>query len=283
MKISITSDTCIKCGKCVKVCPTLVFTQESKQIPVVAHAGWCIGCAHCVSACPTDSVEHELFPPDKIHKINYEERATPESLMLLLKSRRTNRVFKKEPVPQEYLDKIIEAAHSAPTASNKQSVRYTLITDRKKLDEIIDFTISVFESKLKFVDNGVVKPILKKFAPEVYGYIPMIREFREQFKKGNDLILRNATSMLIIHSPKASRFGGADCNLAYQNGSLMAESLGVSQVYTGFVITAIKSNPKKFAQIIGSQEVVHAAMGLGMPVFKYPNYADRKPVSVKKI
>ena len=104
------------------------------------------------------------------------------------------------------------------------------------------------------------------------------------FGKGNDLILREAKTLLLIHTPYANRFGAADANLAYQNGSLMAESLGVSQIYTGFVLSALAQDKKcKFLKSIGIQGKVHAGMALGMPLFLYPNYIDKKPIAVNRL
>ncbi len=283
MKISISAETCIKCGKCVKVCPIYVFTQESKAVPVVANPGMCIKCGQCVSVCPTSSVSHELFPSEKVHSIDYSMLPTADSMMLLLKSRRSNRALKKTPVPNELLDKIIEAANVAPTASNSQQVNYTLITDQVKLKEITEFTLSSFESKLKFLDNKIAKYLLGKTSPKLLRYIPLVKEMRRQFSEGNDLILRNAPVLLLIHSPKSNQYKEVDCNLAYQNGSLMAQALGVSQIYGGFVLNAVRGNSKGFAKIINTEEVVCAVMALGMPQFSYPNYVDRKDANVGRL
>lgn len=81
--------------------------------------------------------------------------------------------------------------------------------------------------------------MLKRLRPELYAYLPGFRRLIAEYGKGNDLILREAKTLILIHTPYANRFGAADANLAYQNGSLMAESLGVSQIYTGFVLSAL--------------------------------------------
>ncbi|MGL4492224.1 MAG: 4Fe-4S dicluster domain-containing protein, partial [Tannerellaceae bacterium] len=51
--LSIDQATCIKCGKCVKVCPSLIFTQATKGGEVIPeHIDDCIQCGHCVAVCP---------------------------------------------------------------------------------------------------------------------------------------------------------------------------------------------------------------------------------------
>lgn len=276
---------CIKCGKCVRVCPSKIFSQESagKQIEV-HNIETCIVCGHCVAVCPTASVLHSEFPGEKVHPIDRNLLPAPEQIMLLCKARRSNRAFSSAPVPPEFLEQILEAAHRAPTASNRQSVRFTLVTNPEKLRQVTDFTINVFTSIAKRLSNPVVKFIVKPIAPELYAYLPVFKRLMAENARGNDLILRNATALILIHTPEDSRFGCQDANLAYQNGSLMAESLGVSQFYTGFVCSAIQQDKQeKLAKLLGIQGKIHAGMALGMPAFRFPNYIDKKDIEVNRL
>ena len=285
VKISIDIDSCIKCGKCVKVCPSKILSQNSSQEPafVVTTKG-CIICGHCVAVCPSGSVIHSEFPEDKVHPIDYNLYPTPEQLMLLCKSRRSNRVFSKNPIPEEKLDYILEAAHRAPTASNMQQVSFTMITDPEKIRLITDFTVGLLSSTVKKLNNPFLKPFLKRIMPDAYRYVPLFARLKRELEIGNDPIIRKATAVMLIHTPKSNRFGYADANLAYQNGSLMAETLGVSQFYLGFVCAAIKQEKRgTLSKLLGIDGTIHSAMALGLPVFRYPNYIDRKELVVTKI
>lgn len=64
----------------------------------------------------------------------------------------------------------------------------------------------------------------------------------------------------------------------------MAEALGVSQIYMGFVLTAVRQDRKaKLAAMLGlGDRRICAVMALGMPQFRYPNYIDRAPVPVTR-
>ena len=240
MTLNIDQESCIKCGKCVRVCPSDIFTQERAGETIgLVRVESCIVCGHCVDVCPTGSVSHSEFPPEKTHTIDYSQMPTPEQVMLLIKSRRSNRTLTSRPVPKEMLDKIVEAAHSAPTATNSQSLSFTVVTDPRKLRQVSDYTIGVFDSLAKLLLNPVVKCVVKPFMKDVYKYVPVFNRLKEEHKAGKDPILRKATALLLIHTPKSNRFGSEDANLAYQNASLMAQSLGVSQIYMGFVLTAM--------------------------------------------
>ena len=162
---------------------------------------------------------------------------------------------------------------------------FTVITDPAILDKIIRFTLDTFAGIARKLENPLVKPILKRLRPEFYNYLPAFKRLIAEYDKGNDLILREAKTLLLIHTPYANRFGAADANLAYQNGSLMAESLGVSQIYTGFVLSALAQDKKcKFLKSIGIQGKVRSQVWpLGMPLFLYPNYIDKKPIAVNRL
>lgn len=286
MAISLTVDasTCIKCGKCAKVCPSLIFSQQAKTAPIELHnIDNCIVCGHCAAVCPTGSVQHSEFPKEKVHHIDRAALPSPEQMMALIKARRSNRAIGKKPVPEEALKLILEAAHRAPTASNMQQVSFTVVDDPKKLRQIAEITVDTFMGVVKNVKNPILRPIIKLAMPEALKMESRFARLKQELDKGNDPILRGGTAVVFIHTPEKSRFGCQDANLAYQNGSLMAESLGLSQIYTGFVCTAMKMDKKKrIAKMLGIEGAVHAGMSLGVPEFLYPNYIDKKEIEVSR-
>lgn len=90
--------------------------------------------------------------------------------------------------------------------------------------------------------------------------------------------------MILIHTPSESRFGCQDANLAYQNGSLMAESLGVA---SSTPVSSVRPSNKTGT---GGWPKCSAYPGRYAPVwrsayrpFRYPNYIDRKDINVTKL
>lgn len=283
--IRVNDSSCIRCGRCVKVCPSQIFVQEKAGGDVTLHKPEnCIVCGHCVAACPTGSVEHAEFPAERVHAADYAAMPTPEQVELLLAVRRSNRALSKRPVPQEILDRILAAADRAPTASNARQLGYTLVTDPAQLRAVAEYTLGVFGKLEKRLLHPLVKPWLSRIVPGVYRYVPVFKRLRREYAEGRDRILRGATAVLFIHAPKANRFGAEDANLAYQNASLMAEALGVSQIYMGFVLTALRQDKQeKLAGMLGLDgRRICAVMALGMPQFRYPNYIDRTPAEVTR-
>lgn len=200
-QIHINQNTCIRCKKCVRICPSALFTlQEDKGIEV--NADDCISCGHCVAVCPTDSIEHADFPPEKVHTIDRSQLPTADQVELLIRSRRSNRAFSKEKVSEELLQRIIEAAHRAPTATNAQEVKMVLVTRPETLKEVSRITIGTFMSIVNLVENPLLKLILKPLMPSGYRYVPVFKRLHEEFERGNDGILRGATAAIFFYTDK---------------------------------------------------------------------------------
>lgn len=282
ISIEIDNKSCIRCSKCVKVCPAIIFKQDKRDSGIkTQHIEHCIVCGQCVEVCPTESVIHSEFPKSKIHKIDKDLLPSPDQVMALIKSRQSYRVFSKKSVPTEMLDQILEAAHSAPTAENYQQVRYTLVTDPDMLHRVSTATISIFSSIIKKV--SLVKPIVKLVYPQGYAELADLQSLADDFALSKDRVLRGATALILIHTPKDVRFGCQDSNLAYQNASLMAQSLGVGQFYTGYICAASgMSKNNAIKRLLGIDGTIHAGMALGLQTINYPNYADKKDIKVKR-
>jgi nitroreductase len=64
-----------------------------------------------------------------------------EEFMGLIKSRRTLRAIKPDPIPDELVEKLLEAARWAPTGFNMQPVEFLVVKDlelRAKIKQIVD-------------------------------------------------------------------------------------------------------------------------------------------------
>jgi FMN reductase (NADPH) len=64
----------------------------------------------------------------------------------LLKSRRSIRAYKPDPIPDEYIQKIIEAARWAPSGGNSQPWEFMVIKKKELKDRIADLFIKSLDS-----------------------------------------------------------------------------------------------------------------------------------------
>src|SRR5699024_5499710 len=143
-----------------------------------------------------------------------------EKLMNSLISRRSIRQFKSEKIEKEKIEKIIEAGRWTPTGKNAQDVSYIVIDKKKRLVE--DLAIKIFKRLLRFL--------------KVFNKSMRDMEIDEDF-----FFKKAPLAIMVIADSKV------DGSLAASNMALMAESLGIGVLYSGFftVATSLSGKIKK--------------------------------------
>lgn len=275
IELNIDNDTCIRCGRCVAVCPVQILTQEEKKGDVaVMNLQNCIDCGQCVAICPTDSVLHSSYPKEKVHAIRKELLPSPDALMEIMRRRRSNRAFSQKQVPMEYLDQILEAADLAPTAKNDRPLKFTLVTRPEVLEAVHKACIEVCDRIANQLSGSESKDDRKR---GLY-----LKALSYKYKSGYEVILRYAKALIVIHGDEES--AAADANLAYQNASLMAEALDVAHFYTGYVrMISLMDTEGTIKKTMGIEGRILAGMALGMPQYKFDKYIDRKKQDVSRL
>ena len=271
LSISI-KDNCISCGKCVTVCPVDIFkmtsreeNKKSSKVEVV-NSSTCIDCSHCVCVCPVEAIDHSCFPQGSLRNVEYTKYPSPEQVLELIEGRRSNRAFTKEPIEMERLVLLKRAALKAPTASNSRKIDCMIITEPEKLAAVTRFTVKKFHSLAKFFSLPVIRYISGLFVEEHVLHTAL--KMNENLENGKDDILRGATSLILFYSTENTHFKVEDANLAYQNASLLAESMHLSHFYTGFVCAAVRLDRQKTLQkLLGIKGEIFAGMALGNQKF----------------
>ncbi len=72
-----------------------------------------------------------------------------ESLLELVKNRRSIRRFKPDPIPDEYVDKIIEAARWAPSGYNSQPWEFVVVKKQELKDAIVKLMDEYLEQRVR--------------------------------------------------------------------------------------------------------------------------------------
>ena len=108
---------------------TLIFHREDKMWKVIA----------------------DICTPIKRYMTEMDQniRYTPEQQYLFktIDNRRTVRQFKNDPVPNEHLMKILDAARFAPTAGNQQPWKFLVVRDKVILERLKDLTFSWYRDR----------------------------------------------------------------------------------------------------------------------------------------
>jgi nitroreductase/NAD-dependent dihydropyrimidine dehydrogenase PreA subunit len=293
IKIAIDAGRCKMDGMCVMVCPATVLMQREREtMPEVVAEDRCISCGHCLAICPSAAISHSAFLPGTISPIKFNIMPSPGQVTELLRTRRSIRAFRKEPLERETIDKIIDAARTAPSAHNAMSTEYLVVVDGAILRQVSAVTVEYLGFEIGRLNNWFFKTLvglvdrnlLELGLREIPGFERIIR----QFEAGKDPILHHAPALLVFHARRSAGFGDIDAHLASQNASLLAHSLGVGSFYTGWVLAACRvpmsrAWSRRIPDLLGipPENDIHGALALGHPVPAFKNWIERKPAQTR--
>ncbi|MGD0917512.1 MAG: nitroreductase family protein [Thermodesulfobacteriota bacterium] len=282
----ITKD-CVGCEQCVAVCPSFVFDMVEARAEV-ARSEWCIGCGHCGAVCPTGAILHEGICFDLHPKKGEVPATSPGILELLLRERRSVRIYTRAPVPEEVLKKVLDAGRYAPTGTNSQNVHYVVLRSPDRIGELQEMTISFYDKMFSRIRRrfGMFFVSLvagRKTAAYLRESLPQMEYANEQMKQGKDRLFYHAPVVTLTHAESWDTSSSFNCAVALYNCSLMAHTLGLGCCFNGFLVNAVNHAPKIKAWLdIPADHRCYSAMTLGFPDVKYLRLVRRYPPKVDK-
>ena len=285
--IQIDAECCQKCGTCVQICPN-IFTQDAaRTIPYLLDTSHCSECGHCVAICPSEAISHSSFLPDNIHPIESALLPNRAQLMELLRSRRSIREFRKQPVERTLIEQMIEGARFAPSAHNVQSTKFIVVQDKAVLSQVVKLTINQFALWRNLIRNPLIRPFTRVMMGAsgqkmLNGLVQTFTDLISQYKQGKDPILREASTLLLFHADRYAGFSGVNANLALQNASLVAETLKLGAFYTGYIVSASNFNSKMAKLLkLPPTHKIYGGLAIGYPRFHYTNWIERKTAHIQ--
>jgi nitroreductase/NAD-dependent dihydropyrimidine dehydrogenase PreA subunit len=286
MKIQKNKDKCNRCLLCVRDCVAGAWRNVNGE-PIMAAPELCSRCGHCVAVCPRAAIFHDALDYQQIAKTDA-DLLKPEAYREIVLGRRSIRQYKKTEVPPELIENILKLASHSPTASNKQTVAYTVISDKAILkdlsDSVFNFGKSLYEKSQKGLGKAI-HFILKTLSPEnVTRYLDPMDYYIQEADKGRDYILHGAPVLILVHGPKKENFINENCNITAANIMNFAHSSGLGTCYIGFLTLAMKyaATLRNKARIPKSHRV-YAALILGYPAYGHPYTASRKQPAIQWI
>ena len=291
--ITIDHDLCKKDGLCERVCPENIFVQQGKlTIPEVLEEECCIACGQCLGICAQGAVSHSEFPSGKISPIRFEEMPTTEQVMTLLKTRRSIRAFRDKPLEKVTIEKIIDGARFAPSGHNSQCTEFLVVRDRVVLSQVSALVVDYLRFEIKRFANPVFRTVAlladRALAESGLNEIPGFKRLIKLYESGADPVLFGAPALLVFHARRTVGLADVNAQLALQNASLVAHSLGIGHFYTGWVVSTCRAPMtsawnRRMSRLIGipSGNKMHGALALGYPVPKFKNMIERKPPRIK--
>jgi len=239
----VDADRCLRCGKCAAICPIEVLRSDNGAITVDNSVNFgCIACGQCMMVCPNASITvtgRNLSPRDIIDLPPAEQRATAGQLSALMKARRSIRGFTAADVSRDAIERIIEAAATAPMGIPPSEVCITAILGCQKVAELSRETAKGYAGMLKMMDNRPARTlgrlVMKRSVFERFDsfILPLGKVIVEGEKQGKDYVLYNAPAVLLFHTSPYT--DSADAVIACTYAMLAAESEGLGTCMIGCV------------------------------------------------
>ncbi len=179
-----------------------------------------------------DSMANAPRPDGPIPDLEAHEKNPALELIL---AHRSVRAYRDQPLPERALDLILAAAQRAPTSSNLQSYSIVVVDDCTLLKAICRLC-----GTQSFVSECSV---LLVFCSDISRHVHLCEQ-RGYVYRGDQV-----NTLLVAHG---------DANLACQNASLAAQSMGLGTCMLGNV----RNDPQGVSELLGLPRYVYASVGL---------------------
>lgn len=281
--IEVNQTLCKKCGTCIKICPdqSLVMSEDG-GVKVNDHPFFgCFACGHCEAACPTGAIKVTgrcLSQTDFISLPTPESRSTFESLYNLMLSRRSVRHFLDKPIDDTMVQKLIDAAKTAPMGFPPSDVGVLVLQGKESVSGFAkDFIAHLknvrwlfskgFYHGIKFFMSRETRAVWKEMV------IPLCRFLIERHEQGEDWLFYNAPLALYFYgSPYADP---SDATIAATYAMLAGESLGLGSCMIGSVSPMIKSGAKELKKKYDLPKRIPSGLAV---IFGYPKMKFQKAI-----
>jgi nitroreductase len=188
----------------------------------------------------------------------------PAALGNYVKSRRSVRQFRAEPVPRDTIAEILDIARYAPSAMNAQPVGWLVIHNRDDVRNVAGMTVDW----MRGLEPG----------HPLHGYGEW---FISSWNNGKDIICHDAPHLLVAHVPADNPMAANDAIIALTHVDIAAPASGVGTCWAGIVASAARSYQPLIDYLALPEGRVPAyAMMFGYPKHKPHQIPGRKPLQV---
>ena len=282
----IDPDLCTNCGRCVAVCSTDVLLA-GESCPAPDGPTPCFVCGHCVAVCPTGAITHPAMNPEHFRELLPRDQGVdPRLLFDLLRKRRSVRSYTDRQVPEDDVMTLIEAGVQAPSGLNEQSWHFKVIQDPDRLAHIRRRILAIYVSLLNMLDGTLSRAMLRLTVGNhaIEGLEearPLLDHIIEKHHEGEDRLLWDAPTLMIVHSPEEDPAGTESAHYAVGNIMLMATAMGLGTCVVGF-LTVVAERDQRLQELLGVplDHTIDAALVIGYPAEEYLRSVDKRAAAI---
>lgn len=286
---TIDQEACTGCGLCLRTCPSSTFSMRGGKAAVTGDR--CLACGHCQAVCPAGAVRVAALDPDTSAWETFSSdeawlahgRFDLAHLVRLMRSRRSCRNYKDDPVDPAVLRDLCRIGATAPSGTNSQAWAFTVLPERRDV-EVLALAIAEFFRRLNRMAEkawlrGLMrllgKPLLSEYRREYYDAVAQALD--EWDRDGTDRLFHNAPAVIVVSTRPGASCPAEDALLATQNMLLAAHAMGLGTCLIGYAVAAMGKDATIRQRIgIPANETVHAVLALGHPNERYQRVAGRK-------
>jgi nitroreductase/Pyruvate/2-oxoacid:ferredoxin oxidoreductase delta subunit len=276
--ISVDPDRCIECRLCAIECPSKTAGRD--EIRANQNSPNCDRCFHCYAICPERAIQVEGAGEEPVsadRPIDYHQ------LLHFLKRRRSIRKFTREPVSDQFLEQLVDAARYGPTGGNVQEYSITIIHKPETRNALEASIIRYYDRIVRMLRFPVVRLFMKisgdakvRETARDQEFFLKIEDIYTRMKKGEKNIFYDAPAVMIFHTHRLLPTALEDCILGAYNVVLSALSLGLGSCFVSLSQQAISASPSIKKQLgIPFLDQVYAVLVLGFPAVKYRRIPPR--------
>jgi nitroreductase/NAD-dependent dihydropyrimidine dehydrogenase PreA subunit len=278
-EITIDYSRCNGCGLCVEACPDLEYKiLKGKVVPSGSTVFGCIGCGQCMAICPENAIKikgRDLSVSD-VFTLGNTGRANYQEFHSLLQSRRSIRKFKDRDIPDEQIQKILDAAQTAPVSIPPSDINVLVIKGSARNHQFAKDFGELLKNQQWFVSNWFLSLMRPFWGKENNSFFrnfirPLVHSYLHFMTEDKNVIIYDAPLTFYFYGTAFS--DPADPMIAATYAMLAAEALGLGTCMIGGVHPFIQQGPaaEKFRLKYGirNKSRVGLFVVMGYPAIKF--------------
>ena len=254
--IKVNEQKCVKCFKCVSVCPFTVLGKDT-GLPAIKVGKNCIECMHCAAACPQDALTFNGKAATGKEVVQLPETFAADLEKHVLQ-RRSYRHFQDKPVDRELLTHILNLTDWAPSAKNQHPHSWIVVDSQATVKAIMDAIVNYSK------ETGV--------SPEIV---------TELENANNNVVMGTARTLILCYANNGAINAPADSAIAMTTAELLLQANGIGTCWAGYLTRMCNAVPE-IKEILPELPENHSFYGAFMA--GYPEKEDYVfvPERVKK-